>query len=183
MAVKGRWPIGQIWLYFNFFFCRQWVYYTMDKQLDRTNVAGFSNKQRLLFLVRLSSVHYLRWVIFFQNTWFSWRVIYYARRVICNPIIELNLLGLVIALRPQTPKHVRGRWSHYADTSKPVDGYGAQNIITGFEPATFRPLAQLTTCTCRAHKSFNFESLFEGWLLVDSQHRTEQTCLLLCSWE
>jgi hypothetical protein len=30
--------------------------------------------------------------------------------------------GLVFALRPQTPKHIRGGWSHYTDTSEPVDG-------------------------------------------------------------
>jgi hypothetical protein len=24
--------------------------------------------------------------------------------------------GLVIALRPQTPKHIKGGWSHYTDT-------------------------------------------------------------------
>jgi hypothetical protein len=29
---------------------------------------------------------------------------------------------LVIALRPQTPKHITGGWSHYTDTSEPVDG-------------------------------------------------------------
>jgi hypothetical protein len=29
---------------------------------------------------------------------------------------------LVVALRPQTPKHIRGGWSHYTDTSEPVDG-------------------------------------------------------------
>jgi hypothetical protein len=29
---------------------------------------------------------------------------------------------LVIALRSQTPKHIRGGWSHYTDTSEPVDG-------------------------------------------------------------
>jgi hypothetical protein len=40
---------------------------------------------------------------------------------------KLGLVGLVIPLRPQTPKHIRGGWSHYADTSKPVDGNGAQN--------------------------------------------------------
>jgi hypothetical protein len=28
----------------------------------------------------------------------------------------------VIALRPQTPKRIRGGWSHYTDTSEPVDG-------------------------------------------------------------
>jgi hypothetical protein len=26
------------------------------------------------------------------------------------------------ALRLQTPKHIRGGWSHYTDTSEPVDG-------------------------------------------------------------
>jgi hypothetical protein len=36
------------------------------------------------------------------------------------------LVGLVIALRPQTPKHIRGCWSHYTDNSEPVDGNGAQ---------------------------------------------------------
>jgi hypothetical protein len=30
--------------------------------------------------------------------------------------------GLVFALRPQLPKHIRGGWSHYTDTSEPVDG-------------------------------------------------------------
>jgi hypothetical protein len=29
---------------------------------------------------------------------------------------------LVIALRPQTPKHIRGGWSQYTDTSEPIDG-------------------------------------------------------------
>jgi hypothetical protein len=31
---------------------------------------------------------------------------------------------LVVALRPQTPKHIMGGWSHYTDTSEPVDGDG-----------------------------------------------------------
>jgi hypothetical protein len=36
---------------------------------------------------------------------------------------------LVIALRPQTPKHIRGGWSHYTDTSEPVDkGVGTQQL-------------------------------------------------------
>jgi hypothetical protein len=30
--------------------------------------------------------------------------------------------GFVIALRPQIPKHIRGGWSHYTDTSELVDG-------------------------------------------------------------
>jgi hypothetical protein len=29
---------------------------------------------------------------------------------------------MAIALRPQTPKHIRGGWSHYTDTNEPVDG-------------------------------------------------------------
>jgi hypothetical protein len=39
-------------------------------------------------------------------------------------IKELGIASecLVIALRPQTPKHIRGGWSHYTDTSEPVDG-------------------------------------------------------------
>jgi hypothetical protein len=32
----------------------------------------------------------------------------------------------VIALRPQTPKHIRSGLSNYTDTSEPVDGNGAQ---------------------------------------------------------
>jgi hypothetical protein len=32
------------------------------------------------------------------------------------------LVGLVIALCPQTTKHIRGGWSHYTDTSEPADG-------------------------------------------------------------
>jgi hypothetical protein len=39
-------------------------------------------------------------------------------------------LLLVIALRPQTPKHIRGGRSHYTDTSEPADGNGTQNMVT-----------------------------------------------------
>jgi hypothetical protein len=40
-------------------------------------------------------------------------------------------LSLVIALRPQTSKHIiRDGWSHYTDISEPVDGNGAQNMVT-----------------------------------------------------
>jgi hypothetical protein len=34
----------------------------------------------------------------------------------------------LIALCPQTPKHIRDDWSHYTYTSEPVDGNVAQNI-------------------------------------------------------
>jgi hypothetical protein len=41
-------------------------------------------------------------------------------------VVQIKLIrGLfcfVIALRPQTPKHIRGGWSQYTDTSEPVDG-------------------------------------------------------------
>jgi hypothetical protein len=37
--------------------------------------------------------------------------------------------GLVIALRPQTPKDIRGSWSHYTDTSEP-SGNGVQDMVT-----------------------------------------------------
>jgi hypothetical protein len=44
-----------------------------------------------------------------------------------------------LLLYAQTPKHIiRGGWSHHTDTSEPVDGNGAQNIITvqsRYEPA------------------------------------------------
>jgi hypothetical protein len=33
-------------------------------------------------------------------------------------------------LRTQTPKHIRVGWSHYTDTSEPVDGNEAQNMVT-----------------------------------------------------
>jgi hypothetical protein len=38
-----------------------------------------------------------------------------------------------------TPTDTKAYWSHYTDTSEPVDGNGAQNMITvqsGFEPVT-----------------------------------------------
>jgi hypothetical protein len=35
---------------------------------------------------------------------------------------EEEWFGLVIVLRPQTPKHIRCGWSHYTDTNEPVDG-------------------------------------------------------------
>jgi hypothetical protein len=50
------------------------------------------------------------------------------------------MVGFAIASRPQTPKHIRGGWLHYTDTSEPVDGNGAQNMFhvqSGFEPAAF----------------------------------------------
>jgi hypothetical protein len=37
---------------------------------------------------------------------------------------------LVIAVRQQTPEHIRGDWSHYTDTSEPVDSNGAKNMVS-----------------------------------------------------
>jgi archaellum biogenesis protein FlaJ (TadC family) len=34
------------------------------------------------------------------------------------------------ALCPLTPSHIWGGWSHYTDTSEPVVGYGAHNMVT-----------------------------------------------------
>jgi hypothetical protein len=34
----------------------------------------------------------------------------------------MDFFFFVIALRPQTTKRIRGGWSHYTDTSEPVDG-------------------------------------------------------------
>jgi hypothetical protein len=80
--------------------------------------------------------------------------------------IASPILGLVIALRPLTPKHVRGGRSHYTDTSEPVDGngHGAQIMVTvqsGFRtrdlsisgptrlpPALTGPTASLSTMVC-----------------------------------
>jgi hypothetical protein len=36
----------------------------------------------------------------------------------------------MVALRPHTLKHIRGGWLYYTDTGEPVDGYGAQNMVT-----------------------------------------------------
>jgi hypothetical protein len=78
----------------------------------------------------------------------------------CDELYRQNckckeLVWFGIALRPQTPKHIRGGWSHYTDTSEPVDGNGAQNMVTiqsGFEPATFQSLAhELTNCSNQTH--------------------------------
>jgi hypothetical protein len=35
--------------------------------------------------------------------------------------VEIGLVALAIALRPQTSKHIRGGWLHYTDISEPVD--------------------------------------------------------------
>jgi hypothetical protein len=44
-------------------------------------------------------------------------------------VLFYTRMVLVIALRPQTPKHIRGGLSHYTDTSEPVDGNQGLKII------------------------------------------------------
>jgi hypothetical protein len=61
----------------------------------------------------------------------------------------------MVALCQHTQKHIRGGWSHYTDTSKPVEVMGIKIWSLsnpGFEPATFRSLAQHANhCVNRAH--------------------------------
>jgi hypothetical protein len=47
-----------------------------------------------------------------------------------------GLVGLVIALRPRTPKHIRSGWSHYTDTSEPVDCEAPKHIRSGWSHYT-----------------------------------------------
>jgi hypothetical protein len=66
-------------------------------------------------------------------------------------------IQIQIQIRSQTPKHVRGGWSHYTDTSEPVDGNGAQTMVTvqsGFLARGLSitgPTYALTTCANRTH--------------------------------
>jgi hypothetical protein len=36
----------------------------------------------------------------------------------------------MVALHPHTPKHIRGSWSQYTDTSEPVNGHVEHNMVT-----------------------------------------------------
>jgi hypothetical protein len=64
---------------------------------------------------------------------------------------------LVITLRPQTPRHIRGGWSIILTPANQLMLMGLKIIMvtvqSGFEPATFLSLAhELTNCSNRAHK-------------------------------
>jgi hypothetical protein len=37
---------------------------------------------------------------------------------------------LLIALRPQTPKHIKGGWSNYTDTSELINGNVGQDMVS-----------------------------------------------------
>jgi hypothetical protein len=65
--------------------------------------------------------------LFLLHTKLSRRFIHSKKKM---PFEVCWLGGLVIALRQQTLKHISGGWSHYTDTSEPVDGNGAQNMVT-----------------------------------------------------
>jgi hypothetical protein len=62
----------------------------------------------------------------------------------------------MVALRPHTPKHIRGAWPHYTDTSEPVEVMGLKIWSLsnpGLKPATFRSLAQRANhCANWAHQ-------------------------------
>jgi hypothetical protein len=73
----------------------------------------------------------------------------------------------MVALRPRTPKHIRGGWSHYTDTREPVEVMSLKRWSLsnpGFEPATFRSLAQRANlCANRAHEEEEEEEEEEEW--------------------
>jgi hypothetical protein len=76
-----------------------------------------------LFSVKLNmlSCGITRTVIFVMPVlWKDEKMTVYLPALMCT--LESSNIGLVIALSPQTPKLIRGGWSHYTDTSEPVDG-------------------------------------------------------------
>jgi hypothetical protein len=83
--------------------------------------------------------------IVFSLEWknFLYSVMFDAKEVLLlyfRPGIICLFVCFVIALCPLTPKHIRGGWSHYTDTSKLADGNGAQNMVTvqsGFRTRDF----------------------------------------------
>jgi hypothetical protein len=102
-------------------------------------------------------------------------------------------LVLVIVLRPQTPKHILGGWSHYTETSEPADGNGAQSMVTvqsGFEPAIFRSLAhELTNCSNRAHSALKGSLLLGNtWHRIEKKFACGKSMMMshwreVCCWE
>jgi hypothetical protein len=89
--------------------------------------------------------------------------------IIFNRARSHFVLKVVIALRPQTLKQIRGGWSHYTDTSKPVDGnpwgskYGHWPIrISNQVPFDHWPNA-LTNCT---DVCFRFEKKGQALLVL-----------------
>jgi hypothetical protein len=60
----------------------------------------------------------------------NWASLTNSKTLVPDGGLETWGLGLLIALRPQTSKHIRGGWSQYTDTSKPVDGVHALRSCT-----------------------------------------------------
>jgi hypothetical protein len=77
-----------------------------------------------------SLIRFVRTVLFLLSLWFyfsSLVFIVYGKN--CVRCCSVRGKERMVALRPHKPKHIRGGWSH-TDTSEPVDGYGAQNMVT-----------------------------------------------------
>jgi hypothetical protein len=101
-----------------------------------------------------------------------------------------------IALRPQTPKHTRGGWSHYTDTSEPVNGNGAQNMVTvqpGFRTSDLSITGPtLTTCANRAQNElgtfhpvvyrFNILTVHHYDTVLSQRSRQFHSGFLLFQW-
>jgi hypothetical protein len=78
-------------------------------------------------LLLMQKIIYRKWLqaafVSQRNGWIESFWIWHEHIIIARPAKSLVPAAcFVIALRPQTPKHIRGGWSHYTDTSEPVDG-------------------------------------------------------------
>jgi hypothetical protein len=69
----------------------------------------------------------------------------YVTGMLLNPPSSPLCTGFVIAVRPQTPKHIREGWSHYTDTSEPVDGMGLKIWSLSNPDSNQRPFDHLPT--------------------------------------
>jgi hypothetical protein len=83
--------------------------------------------------------------------------------ILVTPRAQEAKVGLVwLLLYAHRRRSILGGVGVVTDTSEPVDGNGAQNMVTvqsGFEPATFRSLAhELFNCSNRALKGSKEES-------------------------
>jgi hypothetical protein len=75
---------------------------------------------------------------------------------------------LVIALRPQAPKHIRGGWSHYTDTSEPIEGNGAQNMVS--VQSGFRSRDLSVTGPTRVPTALTGPTLYHKTIILDFRH-------------
>jgi hypothetical protein len=76
------------------------------------------------------------------------------------------------ALCPHTPQHIKSVWSHYTDTSEPVEVMGLKLWSLsnpGFEPATFRSLVQHANHSANRAREFwkvGGWALAQSWVLI-----------------